>query len=286
MFKFTIILLSSVLYQAEAEQETVVWLQTDWAPHQIVQGPFIGQGTFDLLQKRLAALLPQYQHELRLSSLGRIEPYFLNATATVCAAGSLYTEDRAKTRYYSLPVAIGPGFAINYTAGSMVEQLVDGQLQLDLRKLVQNPELLGAYQPNRYYPDVVLAAINNPDSTLLASAFTSELNAAALLISKRVDYVIEYPERLQFYQRTLPAQPEILSAAMLDTLPYSVSHITCSKTALGERLITDIDNVIPALWLADDYAELLFSWLDQNARALLQPKFDEIRQQMAEKNRP
>jgi len=285
MLTFAIMALASLLPQTEQKAATVVWLQTDWAPHQIVEGPFQGQGTFDVLQQRLTALLPQYQHQLRLTSLGRIEPYFLNTTETVCATGALYTEERTKTRYYSLPLAIGPGFSINYVAGSFVESLLDQHWQLDVRKLVQHPELLGAYQPNRYYPEVVLQAITQSGSTLLASAFTSELNAAALLLSKRVDYVIEYPERIQFYQRTLQAQQVIESAALLDALPHSVTYITCNKTALAEDVINDINKVIPDLWLAEDYAEVLFYWLDQNAVKILQPKFVEIRQQMAEKNR-
>lgn len=285
MLTFAIMALASLSPQAEQQAAAVVWLQTDWAPHQIIDGPFQGQGTFDVLQLRLTTLLPQYQHQLRLTSLGRIESYFLNTDETVCATGALYTEERTKTRFYSLPLAVGPGFAINYVAGSFVESLLDEQWQLDLRKLVQHPELLGAYQPNRYYPDVVLQAIQYPGATLLASAFTSELNAAALLLSKRVDYVIEYPERLQFYQRTLKAQQVIESAAMLDALPHSVSYITCNKTALAEDVINEINKVIPDLWLADDYADVLFFWLDQNAVKILQPKFAEIRQQMAEKNR-
>lgn len=285
MLTYVIAALLLPLPYAGQSADPVIWLQTDWAPHQIVEGPFQGQGTFDVLQQRLTALLPQYQHQLRLTSLGRIESYFLNTDETVCATGALYTEERTKTRFYSLPLAVGPGFAINYVAGSFVESLLDEQWQLDLRKLVQHPELLGAYQPNRYYPDVVLQAIQHPSATLLASAFTSELNAAALLLSKRVDYVIEYPERLQFYQRTLKTQQVIESAAMLDALPHSVSYITCNKTALAETLINDINKVIPDLWLAEDYADVLFFWLDKNARTMLAPTVENIREQMAEKNR-
>lgn len=285
MLTYVIAALLLPLPYAGQSADPVIWLQTDWAPHQIVEGPFQGQGTFDVLQQRLTALLPQYQHQLRLTSLGRIESYFLNTDETVCATGALYTEERTKTRFYSLPLAVGPGFAINYVAGSFVESLLDEQWQLDLRKLVQHPELLGAYQPNRYYPDVVLQAIQHPGATLLASAFTSELNAAALLLSKRVDYVIEYPERLQFYQRTLKTQQVIESAAMLDALPHSVSYITCNKTALAETLINDINKVIPDLWLAEDYADVLFFWLDKNARTILAPTVENIREQMAEKNR-
>ncbi|GHG75654.1 hypothetical protein GCM10010919_30030 [Alishewanella longhuensis] len=285
MLTFAIMALASLLPQTEQKAATVVWLQTDWAPHQIVEGPFQGQGTFDVLQQRLTALLPQYQHQLRLTSLGRIESYFLNTDETVCATGALYTEERSKTRFYSLPLAVGPGFAINYVAGSFVESLLDQQWQLDLRKLVQHPELLGAYQPNRHYPEVMLQAITQSGAALLASAFTSELNAAALLLSKRVDYVIEYPERLQFYQRTLKAQQIIKSAAMLDAKPQSVSYITCNKTVLAENLINDINKVIPDLWLAEDYADVLFFWLDENAIKILMPTFESIREQMAEKNR-
>lgn len=38
----------------------ITWLQTDWPPHQIVSGPFQGQGTFDLLQQQLMAALPEF----------------------------------------------------------------------------------------------------------------------------------------------------------------------------------------------------------------------------------
>lgn len=286
MFTYVIATLLLPLSYAEQSADPVIWLQTDWAPHQIVEGPFQGQGTFDVLQQRLTTLLPQYQHQLRLTSLGRIESYFLNAEETVCATGALYTEERTKTRYYSIPLAIGPGFAINYIAESFVASLLDEHWQLDLRTLVQHPELLGAYQPNRYYPDVVLQVIQHPGTTLLPQAFTSELNAAALLASKRVDYVIEYPERLQFYQRSAQLQAEIKSAAMKEALPYSVSYITCNKTPVAAKLIADIDQVMPELWQAEDFADVLFFWLDENAKNMLMPKFLEIRQQMLEKNRP
>lgn len=271
---------------AAAGNPTVVWLQTDWAPHQILEGPHLGKGTFDLLLKRLAALLPQYQHQSRLISLGRIEPHFQRSDEIICIAGSLYTEERASTRYYSLPVAIGPGFAVNYVSTSMVADYVESDLTLDINKLAQHPELIGAYQPNRYYPEVMLQAIGQQGSNLLATEFTSELNAAALLHSRRIDYVIEYPERMQFYQRNLAYTSDIASAALLGASPYSVSYITCNKHPLSQQLITEINQVLPVLWQADDFQELLFYWLDQNARQILLPKFLELKQQMAEKNRP
>ena len=279
-------LLSLAPYNVFAEQDKVVWLQTDWAPHQIVDGPLAGQGTFDVLQTRLSRLLPHYQHEIHLTSLGRIEPLFLSNSKTVCVIGSSFTEQRATTRYYSLPIAIGSGFAINYAAGSKVEAIVGEQPYIDLTSIALNQQLLGAYQPNRYYPESISATIQHPEATLLANGFTSELNAAALLTTGRLDYVIEYPERIQFYQRAITAAPTIVSVAISGTEFFSLRYVTCNKTTLGERVINDINQLLPALWQADDYAEVLFSWLDQQARALLMPKFEEVRQDMAKKNRP
>ena len=269
-----------------AQQKQVVWLQTDWAPHQIVDGPLAGQGTFDVLQTRLSRLLPHYQHEIQLTSLGRIEPLLLSTHITVCVIGSSFTEQRAATRYYSLPIAIGSGFAINYVTGSKVANIVREQPYIDLTNIALNQQLLGAYQPNRYYPDVISAVIQHPEATLLANEFSSGLNVAALLTSGRLDYVIEYPERIQFFQRAITTVPAIVSAAISGTEFFSLRYVTCNKTTLGERVINDINQLLPALWQADDYAEVLFSWLDQQARALLMPKFEEVRQDMAKKNRP
>lgn len=267
-----------------ATTPTVVWLQSDWAPHQIVDGPYRGQGTFDILQQRLSALLPQYQHVSRLTSLGRVDPYFQQNRETVCITGALYTEQRAISRHYSLPTAVGPGLAINFLSQSPVASYIDDHLQIDINFLVQQPELTGAYQPNRFYPAVFTQALQQGDARLIQTEFTSELNAASLLHSQRIDYVIEYPERMQFYQLNLSEKAEsIVSAAVADASPYSVSYVTCSKTPEGKKVIQDINEILPLLWAADDFQHILFFWLDNNARQLLQPKFLQLQQQILEK---
>lgn len=280
------LVLSLLMGLSLPERPTVIWLQTDWAPHQIVEGPMRGQGTFDVLQQRVTALLPQYSHQDRLISLGRVEVFFQQPRETVCITGSLYTTERASNRYYSLPMAVGPGFSINYVRGSQVANYVNDTLQIDIQTLSQNSELLGAYQPNRYYPQVMQPILANTASHLIKTEFTSELNAAALLISKRVDYVVEYPERMQFYQRELQQTAEIESAALQGASADSVSYITCSQTELGKQLIADINQVLPQIWLAPDFKDVLFYWLDDNAKQVLSARFSEIQQQMAEKNRP
>lgn len=274
------------VFSVSPDDADVVWLQTDWPPHQIIDGSAAGEGTFDLLQQRIVAMLPTYRHTVKLSSLARVETYFLDTRSTTCTIGTLYSADRARTRHYSLPVAVGSGMAISYSPDSMVALFVDEQHHIDLRKLVYHPELLGAYQPHRYYPSVVFDIISDGRATLLATAFTSELNAVALLQQQRVDYVIEYPERIQFYQRALAQQATIVSSPIRDVSPFAVSHVTCNKTATAEHLIAEIDKLLPVLWQEASHQELIFRWLDQHAVTKIMPKYLEIRQQMVEKNRP
>ncbi|OWP47351.1 hypothetical protein CEG18_29035, partial [Pseudomonas nitroreducens] len=93
---------------------------------------------------------------------------------------------------------------------------------MDMRKLAQDRTLTGAYQPNRFYPASVMDATRT--NNFIPQEFTSQLNAASLLLSKRVDYVVEYPERMAFYLRQDSAQQQIQSLAIADAAPYVVSY--------------------------------------------------------------
>ena len=90
----------------------LTWLQTDWPPHQIVSGPFQGQGTFDLVQQHLMAGMPQFVHQSRLISLPRLEQAFVQQEAAICVLGTLYSDERAQNRLFSVPMAVGPALAV------------------------------------------------------------------------------------------------------------------------------------------------------------------------------
>ncbi|MGP9799384.1 hypothetical protein [Rheinheimera sp. NSM] len=257
----------------------LTWLQTDWPPHQIVSGPFQGQGTFDLLLQQLSAAMPQFEHQTRLVNLARLEQAFLQQEPALCALGTLYSEQRAQSRLFSGPMAVGPALAVGYIAGKLTAHPAMQDNGADMHKLALDRALTGAYQPNRLYPDIIEPLLQHPDTNLTSHAFTSEVNAAGLLAGNRVDYVVEYPERMQYYNLLLPQAAMLEHRAIVGANVASVSYITCSTDEVGQAAITAVNKLLPKLWQQAEYVQAMQRWLDDSARRRLSTDLQQLQQQ-------
>lgn len=257
----------------------LTWLQTDWPPHQIVSGPFQGQGTFDLLQQQIVAKLPQFTHQNRLVSLARLEQAFTQQEPALCVLGTLHSEQRAQNRLFSTPLAVGPALAVGYIAGKLTAHPAMLPEGADIGVLALDQTIRGAFQPNRFYPEVIASLLQHSDSNLSSHAFTSEINAAGLLAGNRVDYVVEYPERMQYYNQLLPQAAMLEHRAIVGANLASVSYITCSTDEVGQAAITAVNQLLPALWQQPEYIDAMQYWLDDSARRRLSTDLEELQQQ-------
>ncbi|WP_166838383.1 hypothetical protein [Rheinheimera pleomorphica] len=257
----------------------LTWLQTDWPPHQIVSGPFQGQGTFDLVQQHLMAGMPQFVHQSRLVSLPRLEQAFVQQETAICVLGALYSDERAQNRLFSVPMAVGPALAVGYLSLTLTQHPAMQAEGAELSALVLDSALTGAYQPNRYYPPVVAAALAQPNSNLSRYTFSSEVNAAALLVSGRVNYVVEYPERMQYYNQLLPEPAALEHRAIVGANIASVSYVSCSMDEVGTAAIAAVNQALPALWQQVEYLEAMQRWLDDSARRRLGTDMQRLQQQ-------
>lgn len=261
----------------------VTWLKTDWPPHQITTGVYQEQGTFDRLQKQVMAGLPHLTHQVKVVNLPRLEQAFLQNSQGVCSFGSLFTEERSKTRWYSKAVAVLPGLAVHFRQNSDLKQhqavLANGSI--DVWKLAQDKKLTGVYQPNRSYPSSVMDAAQQ--ANFIPQEFTSQINAASLLLSKRVDYVVEYPERMAFYLKQNQQHEQgqqIQSLAVSDASPYVVSYITCNKSLEGQQLIAQINKVLEMVWQQSNYKSAMFYWMGEETKSRLESAYAEVQQQV------
>jgi uncharacterized protein (TIGR02285 family) len=254
------------------------WLQADWPPHQIVNGPYQGQGTFDLLQQQLQAVMPQFEHKFRLVSLARLEQAFLQQEAGNCALGALYSELRAGSRLYSKPLALHPALAIGFVSGKLSRHSAIQSEGVNLNVLALDSTLTGAYQPNRLYPPAITQMLQRAGSNLNRYALTSELNAVALLASGRIDYVVEYPERLQYYNSVLPQAVSLEHRAIIGANTASVSYVACTKDAIGQAAIAAVNQALYGLWQQAEYLQAMQRWLDERTRRRLNTDLQRLQQ--------
>jgi uncharacterized protein (TIGR02285 family) len=259
----------------------VTWLKTDWPPHQITTGLYQDQGTFDVMQKLLVNRLPHLTHQTQVVNLPRLEQAFLQRKKAVCSFGSLFSTPRTLTRWYSKAVAVLPGLAVHFRQSTDVRHYaaIQDNGHIDLAALVKDKSLTGAYQPNRFYPSSVMEAAQH--ANFIPQEFTSQINAASLLLSKRVDYVVEYPERMAFYLKQNQQKQQLQSLTVADASPYVVSYITCNKSEAGKQLIAEINTALMALWQTAEYKTAMFNWVDDASKDLLHSAYDEVQQQVA-----
>lgn len=277
------IVLAGVFCSQTSMAAEVTWLKTDWPPHQITMGLYQDQGTFDVLQRLVVAGLPHLTHQVKVVNLPRLEQAFLQNSQSVCSFGSLFTDQRTETRWYSKAVAVLPGLTVHFRQNSDLKQYqaVQTNGSIDVRKLAQDKKLTGVYQPNRSYPSSVIDAAQH--ANFIPQDFNSQINAAALLLSKRVDYVVEYPERMAFYlkhnQQDDQSQ-QLQSRVVSDAPPYVVSYITCNKSPEAKQLIAQINKVLEGLWQKDGYKTAMFQWVDEETKSRLESAYAEVQQQV------
>jgi uncharacterized protein (TIGR02285 family) len=276
----SLLLLSACSVQVNSIQAKplLIWLQTDWPPHQIVGGAFQGQGTYDLLQQQISAAMPQFEHQTRLVSLARLEQVFVQQEVSACTTGTLYSEQRAQSRLFSGPMAVGPALAVGYIAGQLTQHAAMQPDGADISVLALDRTLVGAYQPNRLYPEVVTPLLQHDGSNLNHYAFTSEVNAAALLASGRVDYVVEYPERMQYYSQLLPEVVALEHRAIVGANVASISYVSCTKDEIGQAAVKAVDQVLATLWQQPEYIQAMQRWLDDSARRRLGTDIQQLQQ--------
>lgn len=279
----TAVLLTGFLCCQHSIAADITWLKTDWPPHQITIGQYLEQGTFDKLQELVVAGLPQLTHQVKVVNLPRLEQAFLQNRQTVCSFGSLFSEKRVTTRWYSKAVAVLPGLAVHFRQNSDLSQhkAIQPDGSIDVLHLVEDKALTGVYQPNRFYPNSVINAAQQ--SNLVPQEFNSEINAVSLLLSKRVDYVVEYPERMAFYLKDNKKNqkgPQIRSLQVSDASPYVVSYITCNKSPEGQQLIAEINKVLERLWQQSYYKTAMFYWLDESMKFRLDSAYSEVQLQV------
>ncbi|HSG51720.1 MAG TPA: hypothetical protein VLA40_06405 [Rheinheimera sp.] len=241
----------------------ITWLQLDWPPYQIVSGPYAGEGTNDLMSKELISRLPQFSHTIQLTNLQRMEQAFVQAQPGICTMfGTLYSEKRAQNRLFSDAMMVGSIMTVAFIELSLHRHPAMSADSVEFPILAKDPELKGAFQPNRQYPMHIKQIVSSSDTNLIAHNFTSEVNAAALLSSGRVDYVLDYPDRLNYFNQLLP-QPINLQFKAIDGVDeFPQSYISCSKDEAGQRAIDAINAVLPELWQDEAYLSAMRRWLD------------------------
>lgn len=258
-------------------QPVMQWYTSHWPPYRISEGIYAGQGSFDLMLKQLIDALPQYQHQIHQIHLARIVKVSATTSENHCTFGLRYTPDRDKRTYFSQPAGLLPNLAVNSLQQHTKLKTFDPQQAVQMSTLVKSPDLLGLIENDRAYPAVIAAQINKAGSNLGSSSMTT-MNPAQLLAAKRVDYVVDYPNRLRYFSIEAGQDIKLEFRPIADIPGFSYTYVSCSKTETGKRWIKDVDAALNALKQQPEYKNAMYRWFSEQERQLLEPHYTGFQQ--------
>ncbi len=179
--------------------------------------------------------LPQYKHQINQIHLARIVKVSATTSENHCTFGLRYTPERDKRTYFSQPAGMLPNLAINLLTNHNKLKTLNSVEAVQMKELVKDPDLLGLIENDRAYPAVIAAQINKAGSNLGSSSMTT-MNPVQLLAAKRVDYVVDYPNRLRYFGLEAGQEVQLVFKPIAEIPNFSYTYVSCSKTETGKNL--------------------------------------------------
>ncbi len=88
------------VFLSAGEISTITWIQNDFPPVWILDGPYKGQGGADLIQTLVMENLPEYNHKTLLLNNSRFRQ-MAKQGKNVCSCATFKTEDREKIMHFN-----------------------------------------------------------------------------------------------------------------------------------------------------------------------------------------
>lgn len=253
-----------------SEKPELTWLNIDWQPAWINDGPLKGLGYAQTVERMLQEGLAGYEHKGRRVGSGTIYPALQSRDA--CFAASPYKgkdlqEEKKRGVIWSAPAYLYfyHGIIAKPDAIPAIQRhAADGYVSF--KSLIRDDGIKGAFQDGRSYSRWLNPIFADPKQTknLYKSSGDTGLteNMFKLLEAGRVDYFVDYVIMLK-YNGAVTGKPSsyiYLPIAEHKNL-LSMGGIACSDTALGRAAIKDINKLLGTIRLSEEFRDANRRWL-------------------------
>lgn len=230
---------------ASAQDGRLLWLINDFPPFTEVGQQIPGQGIADALLLYLQPRLPQYQHDIEIASFARTLA-LMERGEPVCHPTTLKIPGREHTMVFSRPALFltSQQVLIRADRKERVAPYIDSAGRIDVHRLLSDTQLVTAVSERRGYSPAISRALKalGPQPHVLKAGV--KFNAPfQQLAAGWIDYLFAYSVELGLYRRqhSEASSVAILKLDVAGDPPYMLGHISCTRSAWGERVIQDID---------------------------------------------
>lgn len=237
MFKYIPILL---VMSFATQAQTITWLGANFEPAHYMEGPYAGQGYFDLMYQDIVQTLPEYKHVREPTSLTRFK-FLLNDKRQFCSLDLLKTPSRAKHMLFSQPLVgmLPNGLITRKNDGRFSPYQQNGEIDLALL-LQQNIMALAAMKERAYGGDIDSLLASHTDSAAIWWT-TLETQPTNVIINGRVDFTIGFPTELYDSPEKVSKPSELAYTPIKDMPKLVFARASCSKSDNAQAIIDKVN---------------------------------------------
>jgi len=246
---------------AQAQQDRVLWLKTEWPPVFMPSGRGFGDQALAWLIERL----PQHSHDIRSLPLPRLLKALDDTQATVCTPNLLRTPAREAQYLLSRDLMRMPALSLVVRSSDVnaYARLRNARGEIEFGRLLEQPEFDGVVNENRSYGQTLDGLLLPAPAQVTRLPKTS--NMVSMLAAGRVDWILLYPFETVWLARQEQTAPVLSNLPIAEIPPFVPGGVTCSRTPASARLVGDIDRILAA-HPDEPWLQAMFDWLDPETR--------------------
>ena len=255
---------------AKADPRKINWIQLDYQPFWILEGPDEGQGVVDKIMDELIPELPEYKHNLVLMNVRRgIEK--LRDGEQYCFTGMIYRPDRVKEFAMSEPYSVSTlnGVLVLQDDEEKFTPFITERGTFDLKKaLTEEGFLLGISRARSYGTKLdAFFAQYDKDHIYASSGDDWQIRMLEMLKRKRLSAFVGIGFNTRYYRHFQPDAPQVSWYPIDGAEGGMTAHFACPKTDWGRGVIERLNPIILTRRNRPEFYKYLFDWVPENTKA-------------------
>lgn len=259
------------LVQASDVQKTkLTWLNIDWQPAWINEGPLKGQGYAQTVERMLQERLTNYEHQSR--SVTNVRIYSVLQNRDACFAASPYQgqdlqEEKKQGVIWSAPayVYFYHGIIANPKAVPFIKKHATNGY-VNFKSLITDKTVMGAFQPGRSYSRWLnpIFADNHQTANMFRWSGDTQLTQSMfkLMEAGRIDYFVDYVIMLKYHRASTGVPSDYVYMPIEEHKELlGFGGIACSDTPLGRQVIKEINKILQTIRLSPEVRDANRQWL-------------------------
>lgn len=244
--------------QPEPPLGDISWAAVDFSPFQIVEGPHLGSGAFDGLRNLLIREIPDARHEVIAQTFSQREEA-LREGQLLCSPGMFRTPARERHLVFSRPALIHLDNRLVFLRRN-ADRFPVGEA-VDLETLFKDRRLTGGIIAGRSFaPNIDALVRRYGGAPNIQMRPVKPARMLEMLENGEIDYTVMFSHEADFLERQAGKQQTLANRRIDGTPPYILTHVACTRSDWGERVIARVNRLLLAHRNEPEYRQLSERW--------------------------